>query len=358
MMPGRSGRKRSRRRPWPVFALATVVLAAGIAFQLSVHADRPPRVPVAEVAAGSLRLMSAFGPAFGGEMLAARVGLFDTEGLRLELREGSGATDPIKAVVAGADTFGVTRADAFLLARGSGAPIVAFAAGYIESPAVFYVLKGSGVQTPADFPGRKLGRRNGDDTAVAFDALTAKLALARSRISEVPVAQDLSMLLRHEVDVWPGHVGEEDYALTKFGADHVIINPAGYGIHLPGTVYFAAESTIQQHPQLVQRFLDGVVAGWEQVYADYATSVPVIAAFDERRLLPDYIRFMLDRQREYLRPVAERFGEFNDLRWRSLQNALLTQRLLTESVDLAKAVDYDFLREAYRKSRAIETETP
>jgi hypothetical protein len=37
--------------------------------------------------------------------------------------------DPIDSVERGADTFGVARAHSFLLARGKGVPITAFAAG-------------------------------------------------------------------------------------------------------------------------------------------------------------------------------------------------------------------------------------
>jgi ABC-type nitrate/sulfonate/bicarbonate transport system substrate-binding protein len=136
------------------------------------------------------------------------------------------------------------------------------------------------------------------------------------------------MLLNGDVDVWPGYVGEEDYALDRQGAGPVLIDPASYSVHLPGTVYFATERTIAERPQLVQHFLNGVVAGWGLAYADYDKSVPMIAAFDEERLAPDYIRFVLDRQREYLRPIAMRFGEFNDAQWRSLQDVLLARRLL------------------------------
>jgi ABC-type nitrate/sulfonate/bicarbonate transport system substrate-binding protein len=337
--------------------LAAVAVSVGLAYQLAARQGlQSPGRAAPAASAASLRLMSAFGPAFAGEMLATQAGLFEREGLHLELRAGAGAGEPIGSVIAGSDTFGVTRADSFLLARQKGAPIVAFAAGYIKSPAVFYVLKKSGLRTPADFVGHRVGRRAGDDTAIVYNAMIAKLGLPRSRISEIPVEADLAMLLRGDVDVWPGHVGEEDYALTRQGADHIIINPASYGVHLPGTVYFAGERTIAERPQLVQRFLKGVIAGWELAHADYANSVPMIAAFDAERLTPDNIRFVLDRQREYTRPTAVRYGEFNDAQWRSLQDILLAQRLIERSADLPKAVSYDFLRDAYRKAFSFGNE--
>jgi ABC-type nitrate/sulfonate/bicarbonate transport system substrate-binding protein len=293
--------------------------------------------------------MSTFGPAFAGEMVATRAGLFDREGLHIELRAGRDAGNSIDTVVDGSDTFGVTRADSFLLARGKGAPIVAFAAEFIESPAAFYVLKKSGVRTPWDFAGHRIGRRAGDDTSIMYDALIEKLGLPRSRITEAPVAADLSMLLQGDVDVWPGHVGDDDYTLNQKDADYFVIDPASYGVHLTGSVYFTSDRTIKDQPQLVRRFLTGLIAGWNMVYQDYAISVPMIASFDQERLTPEYVRFALDRQREYLRPIAVRYGEFTEDQWRSLQTTLLTQRLLERTVDLPEAVTYEFLHDAYRR---------
>ena len=68
------------------------------------------------------------------------------------------------------------------------------------------------------------------------------------------------------------------------------------------------------------------------------------------------MRFGLDRQREYLRPLASRFGELDEGQWRALQDLLFGQRLLDRRVDLAKAVTAEFLRDAYRRPYSAEPE--
>jgi ABC-type nitrate/sulfonate/bicarbonate transport system substrate-binding protein len=279
--------------------------------------------------------------------------LFAREGLQIVLQPGGNAEDPINAVAGGAAVIGVTRADSFLLARQKGMPIVAFAAGYIESSVVFYALKKSGLRGPRDFANRRIGRRDGDDTALAFDVLVERLGVPRSTMREVAVGSELSMLTRGDVEVWPGHIGEEDYALARASLDYVAIGPGNFGVHLPGTVYFASERTVLEQRPFLQRFLKSVIAGWELVYSDYAASVPMIAAFDEKTLTSDHVRFTLDRQREYLRPLAMRFGEFADPQWQTLQDVLLTQRLLDRRVDLSKAISGVILRDAYRRPYLI-----
>ena len=349
------GKHRNRRHPW----LPSAVLLAGAAVclfayeitALSIFATAPPRDPAATSAVpkASLRLMAPFGPAFAGAIVAESAGLFERNGIRVKSEAGGDENDPIAAVVNGSDTFGITRADAFLLARAKGARIVAFASGFVEGSAVFYVLQKSEIQTPRDFAGHRVGRRSGDDTSIIYDALVAKLGLPQSRITEVPVATDLSALLTGAVDVWPGHVGDEDYTLEQKKLPYIVISPASFGVHAIGTVYFTTEQTIAEQPQLVRNFLAGLIAGWDMVYRDYAISVPMIRSFDQNRLSANYVRFVLDRQRPYLRPMAVRYGDFDDQQWLSLENTLLSQRLLKRTVDLPEAVTHDVLRDVYRK---------
>jgi hypothetical protein len=85
-------------------------------------------------------------------------------------------------------------------------------------------------------------------------------------------------------------------------------------------------------------------------FSDYARSIPLIASFDAEALTPDFIRFELEQQRALVRPFAARIGEFDEMRWQSLQRTLLEQKWLNEPLDLSMAVNYQFLRDVYRRS--------
>jgi ABC-type nitrate/sulfonate/bicarbonate transport system substrate-binding protein len=293
----------------------------------------------------TLRLMSGFGPAYAGEGVAMRSGLFEREGLSVTLRSGRDDVDPITSVVSGVDTFGITRADSFMSAREKGAPIVAFSASFIESDAVFFVLKKFDLRTPQDFVGHRVGRRAGDDTEIVYDAITKQFGLKHDKIAEVAVTDDLAMLVRGDVEVWPGHIGNEDYALDRQGVDYFVISPASYGVHLTGGVYFARDRTVADHPELVRHFLNGVIAGWNAVYQDYASSVPLVVSFDESRLAPDSVRFMLNQQRKYLRPISVRRDNLNEDQWRALEMMLIAQRLIERTVNLSDGVTDRFLND-------------
>jgi ABC-type nitrate/sulfonate/bicarbonate transport system substrate-binding protein len=339
-------------RPAIIIVSISILLAgsAGVLWSFQRQPTQAVEVP-AKPASISLRLNGPYDPTHAGEMVAARSGLFERAGVHLELKPGGPDADPIAGVVSGADTFGVARGDTFLVARSKGAPIVAFAAAYLESAVAFFALEKSGIHTPQDFVGKRVVRQAGQNSATIYDAVLANLNISRGLIREISTGVDINQLINGDVDVRPGHIGKESYLLQQKGIPYNIIHPSDYGIHVPGTVYFTSEKIIHGHPSLVQKVLDAIIAGWKSTYADYSKSVPLITAFDERTLTPDRVLFELKAQRDSVLPLGRRFTEYDDMQWKLLGDILINERLIhdADSIDLSKAVTYEFLREAYRK---------
>jgi ABC-type nitrate/sulfonate/bicarbonate transport system substrate-binding protein len=302
----------------------------------------------------SVRLGGPFDPKFAGEMVAFSAGLFGHEGLRIELRPADVSKDAIDLVATGADDIGVTSGEKFLLARSQGLPIIAFAAGYLKSAVVLYSLRESGIRAPVDFVGRRIGYQSGRDTAIIYEAMMARLLFSRSKVHEISVGEDIAPLLSGDVDVWPGHVGVESFIMERQGIRYNVIDPGSHGIHWPGTIYFTNERIFWQKYDQIQRFVRAVLAGWELVYADKEKVIPLISAFETARLTPELVRFKLEQQRDFLRPLGARFGEFDQTQWRSMQDMLRQQKIIIGTVDLSKAVSFDFVRDVYRRRTAAE----
>ena len=112
-------------------------------------------------------------------------------------------------------------------------------------------------------------------------------------------------------------------------------------------MYFTTERTIRDHPDLVRRFLRAVIAGWELTYSDKHRSVPMIVAYDAAALSPEMVSFQLEQQRGELRPSGARIGDFDETQWQLLQGILIQQRSFKDPIDLASAITFDFLRDAY-----------
>jgi len=297
--------------------------------------------------AATLRLKWVYDPGFAGEMVAAKAGYFRDAGLDVTLKPGGFESDPIKLVASGSDTFGVAGADSFLLGRAKGVPIVAFAAGYIETPVVFYVHANSSIYSPIDFPGKRVGYQAGQDTATVYEALIRKLHVDRRSIREVPVRYDFTPFLTNQVDVWPGYAATQSYILEQQHIPYRILTPSEYGISYLGTVYFSSERFIAEHPTAVQAFVNGLIRGWEFTYANYTAAVPMITSYDPQNLTPELVRFNLDKQKASVLPPGGRFCSFTDSAWSNLQDTLLTEGLLSAPVDLSKARTNRFLENHY-----------
>lgn len=351
MKPRNKGRRRSRvRGPFNMRLVIAVILATAVVAIAVIFwnvGDKSGGI-LSKPASVSLRLNGPFGPKYAGAIVAARANIFERSGIDIELRESGDGVDPIAAVVGGADNFGVTDSISFLNARAKGQPIVAFAAGFLENSIVFYALEKSGIRAPQDFIGKRVGRRTGTDSAILYDALLKNTGLSRSQIRESATEADLDALLNDRVDVIPGRIGQEGFLLRQKGVPYTVIRVSDYGIHVPDTVYFTTEKFISDWPSLVQRVLQAVIAGWAMTYADPAKSVPLIVAAG-KGLTPEQVEFELAAQRDFVMPLGRRVAEFDEQQWKQLRAILTSARLMDGSLDLKSAINYDILKEAYRK---------
>lgn len=299
----------------------------------------------------TLRLKYIYDPGFAGEMVAAKAGFFKEKGLEVELKPGGFEADPIKLVATGSDTFGVAGADTFLQAREKGVPIVAFAAGYIDTPVVYYSRSDSGISSPQDFVGKRVGYQAGQDTATVYEALIRKAGVDRQKIKEVPVRFDFTPFLTKQVDVWPGYAATQSYILQRESIPYNVIVPSQYGITYMGTVYFTTEKFISEHPEAVQAFVDALIKGWEYTYSNYDAAIPLIASYDEKNLTPDLIRFNLDKQKSSILPPGTQFCDFTMDRWEATQRILVDQKLLNAPLDLRQAMTTRFLDTHYQRGK-------
>jgi len=297
----------------------------------------------------SLRLKWLYDPGFAGEMIAAKAGFFSKSGLDVDIKPGGFEADPIKLVASGADSFGVAGADSFLLARAKGVPIVAFGAGYLQTPVVFYVRADSGIKSPRDFIGKRVGVQAGQDTETVYQALLKRNGVSRDKIKEVPVKYDFTPFLARQVDVWPGYAATQSYILRQQKIAYNVIKPSDFGISYLGTVYFTSESYASAHPERVRALLDAIIEGWDLTYSDYARTVPMISSFDSKSLDPELVRFNLDVQREFIHPPGSRYCEFTDASWQTLGQTLVDVGLLPASVNLGNAYTKQFLSAYYNQ---------
>jgi ABC-type nitrate/sulfonate/bicarbonate transport system substrate-binding protein len=319
-------------------------LLAGVAFLFHIRKPEPARSTTTTVTkTGQALFAGPLNPEYGGEI----VGRVVPDGVDTSnLRSGQRAQDVLASLSSGKTAFALVNSIDYLLAKTKGAPLVAFGAGIVETPVVFYALEKSGIRTPADFVGARVARKAGSDTAIVYDAVLRSVGIARSQVKEISGRVGVSDLIDGKIDVLPGHAGKEAYLLHLKGIPYNVIRASEYGIHIPGTVYVTSTRRTQEQPSSVQTFLGSAITGWSAVYTNSRTSVAIVARAIGSD--PQQVEFELSTLRDSVIPDRRRIGEFDDLQWRQLLTILIGEGLVKASADLYGAVDYRFLREAYR----------
>jgi len=308
----------------------TVIGVAGLTFGRD--ATRP------DLFAGRLVLKWFLDPGFAGEIVAKQKGFFEQEGLDISLQPGGFQVDPIRLVVSGGGPFGVTGADTFLIARAKGIPIVAVAAGYIQTAVALYVHPEQGISGMSDMIGKKVGVQAGQDTETLFFAMLGKAGIRSDQVKKVPVAFDLTPFLDGQVDVWPGYVATQSYSLRTRGVKFAMIRPRDVGINAPGTVYFTSETFLKEHPDIVKKFVRAVFRGWVYTYANIDDAAAIISAIDPKSLPLDLVKDNINAQRDQIIPTGYQYGELRLSDWESLDEVLFDEKLIQRKVDLLSAL--------------------
>ncbi|MCP3391779.1 ABC transporter substrate-binding protein [Bradyrhizobium sp. CCGB12] len=307
----------------------------------------PIRAPtVSSAPTVKLLLDGPLGARFAGELAASRQGYFSS---RIEVSAQPADPDFVQTI-ARQHAIGVTSGQKFLLASWRGVPVTAFAASFLDTSVAIFTLETSGLRRPAELVGKRIGYRRGSEGDVVFDAIMAQLGLPRSQITKVPDRDSFEALRAGEVDAIVAAIDQQPDPSSPAFAKVNVIKPQDYGIHVPGLVYFASNDLVHEQPSMIADVLQGVIRGWQFAYADYARSVPVLAGAGPAGLNSERLKFELQQQRPLVLPTGGRIGDYDESRWRTLRDILIFAKLGEEDVPLAQTVNYQFLRDVYRRS--------
>lgn len=331
------------KRKWIWIVLIAVVLVVGAVLLIKYR----PNGTIQNPNSLSVRLTWVHQAQFAGIYLAADKGFYKELGLNVDIRPGGIEYPSIKMVSAGNDEIGLTSADQVLLARSKGAPVVAIAALYQKSPVVLFSLKKSGITTPHDLKGKKIGIKYGDNTEVPLRALLRKEGISDKDIKEVSVSYDPSPLIQGQVDVLPGFAVNEPLSLTEKGYELNEIFTADYGVNMYADVIFTTEDVIAKKRDALVKFLIATIKGIQ-----YAIDHPdeAIAAVASRNPNMDstHEMNMLKASIPLWKPSGKRIGEMQEADWVQLNDILMTQGLINQKIMLNQVVNYELLREAYK----------
>jgi NitT/TauT family transport system substrate-binding protein len=254
-------------------------------------------------------------------LVPAAKGYFKEAKLDVTVDAGNGSGGAVTRVASGTYDMGFTDLAALMEfhANNPDAPNkpVAVMMVYNNTPASVMALKKSGIKTPADLNGKKLGAPVFDAGRRAFPIFQKANGIGNVTWTAMDPPLRETMLVRGDVDAITGFTFTSLLNIEARGvkpADVVVMQYPDYGVKLYGNAIIANPKMIKEHPEAVRAFLAAFTKGAKDVVSNPAKAIEAVKARDgiiNTNLETRRLKLAIDTVINSPSARAEGFGQVN-----------------------------------------------
>jgi NitT/TauT family transport system substrate-binding protein len=214
-------------------------------------------------------------------------GYFKDAKLDVTVDAGNGSGGAVTRVASGTYDMGFADLAALMEfhANNPDAPNkpVAIMMVYNNTPASVMALKKSGIKTPADLAGKKLGAPVFDAGRRAFPIFAKANGVANVAWTAMDPPLRETMLVRGDVDAITGFTFTSLLNIEARGVkadDVVVLQYPDYGVKLYGNAIIATPKILKENPAAVKAFLAAFAKGMKDVITQPAAAIETVKARD------------------------------------------------------------------------------
>jgi NitT/TauT family transport system substrate-binding protein len=200
---------------------------------------------------------------FAGILLAKESGWYTEAGIDLTIQGWREDLTPIKEVASGKAQIGVSEGAEFIKARAEGMPLKAIAAQFQKSPFCLISKKARHLETPAQLISQKIGIPD-SETLLMLKIILAAQGIKEDAVTPVKIGWGVQPLVDDQIDVLAGYLSDEVLSLKALGQEVTYLPAFKYGYDFYSNVYLVTEDSLQQQPELIGRFLEVTLRGWQE----------------------------------------------------------------------------------------------
>ena len=115
--------------------------------------------------------------------------------------------------------------------------------------------------------------------AVGMASLVAMLTangVSKNSYTRLKQTFKVDDLLSGKADAMTAYIVDQPYQLEKQGVPYTIFSPVSYGFDFYSDLLFTSHQFFQNNPQLVERFYQASMRGWEYAFAHMEETVDLI----------------------------------------------------------------------------------
>ncbi len=290
-------RKHTARQWSGAWLLALFLGVIGLIFSGSAYAD--------ENVLKKASLFPLWSPQaqFAGYYVALDKGLYARHGLEMTIISGGPERSPVESLQKGEADFAVLWLVDALQQRAGGGKLINVAQLVQRSSTMLVARKSSGIRTPADLAGRKVGVWEG------VLGIPARIFLNNYhlQVKEIPQSYTVNLFLRGGVEVVSAMWYNEYHTLMLSGLDSDELNVFAlhdYGVDLPEDGLYTLAETLRQDPELVAAFVRASLEGWDYAFTHPDEAIDIVLKYMREAKVPAnriHQRWMLARMEELIK---------------------------------------------------------
>lgn len=298
----------------------------------------------------SIRLNWIPSCSFVGEILGVQ-DFQEQNDVKLVVNRGGLGLDPIKLVQSGEDDFGVCGADLVLAANDKGADFVIVGVVNNFSPGVFLSKAEKNINSINDLFNKRIGELPGGNMQYLYEVFLKTVGLERNKnFQPVPIPYELkNFIIQDECDVRPVFIHDEPSELDLNGIQYNIIEPKDLGISFKGIVYFCRRSLINENPELVQKFINTMIDGWDAAIKDPNRAIEALKKYDptinEEKELNGLIKGMT-----YFMGYEGKLLYSDTDSWSVMIDNMKDIGVIKNDIDVTKIINMSFVENYYMKA--------
>lgn len=282
-------------------------------------------------------------PEHGGFFTALAKGFYKDEGLDVTILPGGPYVTGEQQVSAGAAQFGMGSSDKVLEADAGGQSLIAVAATMQHDPQGIMVRKDSPIHTFADLNGHSVAIKVGESTW--FEFLTKRYQLNNVRV--VPAMMNVANFVADPQYIQQAFATSEPFFAHQAGVETrvLLVSDAGFN---PYRVMYTTRDFLQQHPEIVAKFVRASIKGWKEYLNDPAPANAMIAKLNPA-LNPDWMQFTWQQLKDghFVAgedPTDAQIGQMDPKRWATMYDQLVDLKVIDKPIDPTTAYTLQFIQ--------------
>jgi NitT/TauT family transport system substrate-binding protein len=281
-------------------------------------------------------------PEHGGFYDAVIKGYYKDEGLDVTIVPGGPYVNAEQQVAVGTAQFAMGSSDHLMEGIANSEPIIAVAATMQHDPQGIMVHTQSPVKSFADLDGHSIAIKPG---STWFQYLVKRYQLKNVR--EVPATYSVANFVQDPDYIQQIFVTSEPFFARKAGADcrTLLISSTGYD---PYRVFFTSQGFLQQHPEVVAKFVRASLRGWRDYMNDPTDANSLISKLNPA-MNTEQMQFTWQALKDGHFITGNDLsgadvGRLDPKRWSTMYQQLRDLGVIQKPIDLSTAYTLQFLK--------------